>query len=143
MRMNVTAILGLLSPKQRHFVRKISHVVMDEDYSSPEEFSSENVNGSLVTQQFVKHYVKKIVTSKDKTDRRFVNMYRVRQAMRSGYNIGFKGFNFEEDAGDKDWQQADPWSSALSTSTIVDVNNRKVVPQHISDESAIGATETP
>ena len=78
MRMNVTAILGLLTPNQRHFVRKISHVVMDEDYSSPAEFSSEHVNGSPVTQQFVGHAVRKMVQSKDRTDRRFVNMYRVR-----------------------------------------------------------------
>ena len=31
--------------------------------------------------------------------------------MRSGYTIGFKGFDFEKDADNKDLRQTDSWSS--------------------------------
>ena len=37
--------------------------------------------------------IKTLVRSKDKTDRQFINLYRMRKAKQSGVSIGFKGFN--------------------------------------------------
>ena len=40
--------------------------------------------------------LKKIITSKDKTDQRFVDLIRVQQASRQGINLGFKGLNLKD-----------------------------------------------
>ena len=38
----MTAIMGLLKPKQRLFVEKMSHIVVNDDKYSPDENSSDD-----------------------------------------------------------------------------------------------------
>ncbi len=42
--------------------------------------------------------IKSLVSSKNKYDKQFINMHRIRQAMRFGVKLGFKGFSRHSDS---------------------------------------------
>ena len=69
----MTAIMGLLKPKQRLFVEKMSHIVINEDQSSTEkEPSSYDEESKPIEGKFLQKAVTKLARSKDKTDMRFI-----------------------------------------------------------------------
>ena len=76
-RVNMLATMGILTPSQRILVRKMSHLVINEDQSSTEqEPSSYDEENKLIEQNFLQKAVKKVARSKDKTDEKFINLYR-------------------------------------------------------------------
>ena len=46
--------------------------------------------------------IKSMVLSKNKKDKQLINMHRIRQAMRLGVKLNFKGFSRNSDSEDKD-----------------------------------------
>ena len=88
------ATMGILTPSQRLIVRKMSHIVINEDQSSTEqEPSSYDEESKPIEQVFLKRAVEKVAQSKDKTDKRFIDLYRTNQAYRFGVNYkDFKDF---------------------------------------------------
>ena len=46
--------------------------------------------------------MRRMVRSRDKTDQRFINLYRTRQAVASGVSIGFKGFKDKDSEEEKE-----------------------------------------
>ena len=42
-----------------------------------------------------KNAFKSLIRSKDRKDQQFVNLFRIRQALRYGVEIGFKGFDYD------------------------------------------------
>ena len=75
-RLQTTAILGLLTPKQRLFAEKSSNIVVDQRTSSSGTSDSDG-EARLAVKKGLETATKRLIRSKDKTDRRFVNTYRV------------------------------------------------------------------
>ena len=70
------ATMGILTPRQRLLVRKMSHIVIHEDQSSTEqEPNNYDEESKPIERVFLKKAVKKIAGSKDKTDKRFIDLY--------------------------------------------------------------------
>ena len=85
----------------------MSHVVINEDQSSTEQKpSSYDEETKPIEQVFLHKAIDKIARSKDKTDKRFIDIYRTSQARRYGviYN-DFRDFLVEEGA-DSQFSQA-------------------------------------
>ena len=91
-RLQTTAMLGLLTPKQRLFAEKSSNIVVDVRTSDTGTSDSDG-ESRLAVKKGLEASTKRLIRSKDKTDRRFVNMYRVNQTVRCGVALGFKGFD--------------------------------------------------
>ena len=68
--------MGLLTPKQRLFVEKSSNLVVDQRTSDSGTSDSDG-EARLAVRKGVETATKRLIRSKDKTDRRFVNTYRV------------------------------------------------------------------
>ena len=69
--------MGILTPSQRLLVKKMSHIVINEDQSSTEqEPSSYDEETKPIEQVFLQKAVEKVARSKDKTDKRFIDLYR-------------------------------------------------------------------
>ena len=85
------ATLGILTPSQRLIVRKMSHIIINEDQSSTErEPSSYDEETKPIEQKFLQKAVKKVARSKNKIDKQFIDLYRTSQAWR--YGAIFKDF---------------------------------------------------
>ena len=79
------ATMGVLTPSQRILVKKMSHIVIHEDQSSTEqEPSSYDEDSKPIERTFLQEAVFKVARSKDKTDMRFINLFRTSQAKRFG-----------------------------------------------------------
>ena len=90
--------MGILTPSQRLLVRKMSHIVINENQSSTEqEPSSFDEESKPIEKVFLQKAVKKLARSKDKTDMRFIDLYRTSQAWRYGANFkDFRDLKVEE-----------------------------------------------
>ena len=88
------ASLGVLKPSQRLFVKKMSHIVINEDQSSTEqEPSSYDEESKPIEQIFLQKAVEKIARSKEKNDKQFIDLYRTSQVWRYGVNYNdFRDF---------------------------------------------------
>ena len=76
--MTTAAITGLLSGRQKFFCDKFSQLIIRED--SDQKISSSDANLSDWGQQDM-HILKRMTISKEKTDKRFLNLYKIRRAM--------------------------------------------------------------
>ena len=75
------ATLAILTPSQRLLVKKMSHIVIHEDHPSTEqEPSSYDEETKPIEQVFLQEAVLKVAGSKDKTDKRFMDIFRTSQA---------------------------------------------------------------
>ena len=103
------ATMGILTPRQRLLVKKMSHIVIHQDYSSTEqEPSSYDEESKPIEQKFLEKAVYNIAQSEDKTDIRFINLYRTSQAWRFGANFkDFQDLKDEERADTIDSLQQD------------------------------------
>ena len=91
--MTTLAIMGILTPSQKLLVRKMSHIVINKDQSSTEqEQSSYDEENKPIERNFLQKAVKKVARSKDKIDKRFIDMYRTSQARRYGVHRDFRDF---------------------------------------------------
>ena len=76
MRFNLTATMGLLTPNQKMFAKQLSQIVIDEDQSDSEPGRFEDHEESNLNHAFLLKAVKKMVRSKDKADKRFIDLYK-------------------------------------------------------------------
>ena len=76
----------------------MSHIVINEDQSSTEqEPSSYEEENKPIEQIFLQKAVQKVARSKDKIDKRFIELYRTSQAYRYGVNHkDFRDFKVDE-----------------------------------------------
>ena len=90
--------MGILTPKQRLLVKKMSHIVINDDQSSTEqEPSSYDEETKPIEKFFLQKAVEKVARSKDKIDKRFIDLYRTSQAFRYGVNLkDFKDLKVED-----------------------------------------------
>ena len=92
MRLQISALVGLLTTKQLLFTDEFSQVLLHE--FSPFDYSNSSDDGQGSVQDRAKDLsIKRMVKSKDKTNQRFIDMLRMQHAQRYGVKIGFKGFN--------------------------------------------------
>ena len=85
--------MGLLTQRQRLLVRRMSPIVINENFldsSSDQEQGSYEEENKPIEKEFLQQAVKKIARSKDKTDQRFVDLFRTSQAQ--FYRITMKKF---------------------------------------------------
>ena len=108
------ATMGLLTSRQRLFVQKMSHSVIKEDHSDPPEQSSVDEDKRKTAQKFLLQNVRRMVRSRDKTDQRFINIYRTRQALVSGVSIGFKGFKEKDSEDERSEEKMNKQASAIN-----------------------------
>ena len=76
MRFQMTAVNGLLNRHQRLYVQKVSPLTINEssDSASP---SDSDTDQDKVTFDAFKRSLKTMVESKNKTDKRFIDLHRV------------------------------------------------------------------
>ena len=77
----MSATVGLLTPKQKLITSEFSQVLVHESSHYDHTNSSDDGQGK-VQDQAKEWALKKMIASKDRTDRRLVNMIRVQQASR-------------------------------------------------------------
>ena len=76
MRLQISALVGLLTPKQLLFTDEFSQVLLHE--FSPFDSSNSSDDGQGIIQDKAKDYsIRRMVYSKDKTNQRFIDMYRM------------------------------------------------------------------
>ena len=83
--------MGLLSAKQSVFVDKMSRLIVNESTDFDETSDDDELE---MKQSYVKDlnfFTEKLVKSKEKTDQRFINLYRIRRAYSRGTGIGLEG----------------------------------------------------
>ena len=76
MRFQMTAVTGLLTRHQRLYVRRVSPIIINES-SDPASASDSDSDKDSVTFDAFKRSLKTMVKSKNKTDKRFIDMHRV------------------------------------------------------------------
>ena len=86
MRMQTAAIIGLLNTNQRMYVRQLSRLIVHESSSEQSnESDSINVNVDPATlNKTFERQLKNMVNSKNKIDKRFIDLHRINIAKRSG-----------------------------------------------------------
>ena len=72
----MTAITGLLTRHQRLYVQRVSPIIINES-SDPASTSFSDSDKESVTFEAFKRSLKTMVKSKNKTDKRFIDMHRV------------------------------------------------------------------
>ena len=87
MRVQMTAVTGLLTRHQKVYVQKLSQTVINES-SDPASSIDSDYNNHPATLDAFEKSLNKINRSKDKTDKRFINMHRVSEALKSGTTLG-------------------------------------------------------
>ena len=92
----MSAIVGLMKPQQRLVVNEFSQVLVYESSGFDSSKSSEDGQGKVLDRA-KDVAVKKMVRSKVRQDRRFINMFRVQYARRHGVEIGFEGLHDKTD----------------------------------------------
>lgn len=75
-RVSITALLGLLKPRQNHFVDKFSQLIVKED-SADVATSSGNELSDWAKEKMI--YAGKMLTSFDSVDRRLINILNLRR----------------------------------------------------------------
>ena len=75
----MTAIIGLLTTKQRLFARQTSKVIVQEssDLLSNNSLSSDKEKDDLVSKVDLERSIKRLLRSRDITDQRFIDLYRI------------------------------------------------------------------
>ena len=97
MRMQSAALAGLLNTNQSIYVRKFSHLVVHES-SSESHHSSDSSEVSIDPATLNKTFERKLksmVNSKNEIDKRFIQLYLIRLAKKSGISIGMNGYNLD------------------------------------------------
>ena len=88
-RMQATAILGLLNSRQSLYVDKMSQMVIRDsdnfDYTSSDNELSDWQRDDMI-------YVKRMIQSSNQTDKRLIDLFKVRQASNAGINLGFRNY---------------------------------------------------
>ena len=87
MRFTMTAVTGLLSRHQRHYVQRVSPIIIHESSSDPDTHFNSDTNPDTVSFDAFKRSLKTMVQSKNKTDKRFIDLHRVSQALISGVKL--------------------------------------------------------
>ena len=87
--MQATALLGLMNGRQSLFVDKMSQMVL-RDSDNFDQTSSDNELSDWQRDDMV--YVKRMIQSSDSTDKRLLDLYKVRQANNAGVNLGFTNY---------------------------------------------------
>ncbi len=73
-------------------VSELSQVLIHESSDIADHLSSSSEDGQGAVLDLIKEKsIKRLITSKSKTDQRFIDMFRVEQARKYGVKIGFKG----------------------------------------------------
>jgi len=80
--------LGLLKTRQSNFVDKISRIVVRESVGSKN--SSDNELSEDAERDFLQSS-KRMMQSNSKTDKRFINIYKIINAKKSRVSLGFQG----------------------------------------------------
>ena len=93
MRMQMSAIMGLLTPQQRLLTDEFSQVLMYESSHYDDQTGSSDDGQGKVQDKAKEQAIKKLIRSKHMTDKRFIDMIRVKQAKHHGFKVGFKGLN--------------------------------------------------
>ena len=76
MRFQMTAVTGLLTRHQRLYVQRVSPIIINES-SDPASASVSDSDKDSITFDAFKRSLKTMVKSKNKTDKRFIDMHRV------------------------------------------------------------------
>ena len=87
MRVQMTAVSGLLTRHQNLYVQRMSQTVINESSDPVSPIDSDYDNHPATLDAFEKS-LNKMHRSKDKTDKRFINMHRVSAALISGTTLG-------------------------------------------------------
>ena len=87
-RLQTTAVLALLKGRQAAIVDKMSELVLSSTSDRICGSSDDELN--LITQQAFNTSIKKLIKSTDKTDKRIVDQYMIRQAHKRGIPLDFK-----------------------------------------------------
>ena len=126
-RSTMIATMGILTPSQRLLVREMRHIVINEGQSSTEqEPSSYDEENKPIERNFLQEAVLKIAKSKNKTDMRFIDLYRTSQAKRYGVISNDFRDIIHEDAIDLQSSQTvveNDYSSNLSDSQSQVIND--------------------
>ena len=83
----MTAVAGLLTRHQKVYVQKFSQNIINESSDPVSPIDSDYDNHPATIDAFEKS-LNKMHRSKDKTDKRFLNMHRVSEALKSGTTLG-------------------------------------------------------
>ena len=92
-RLQMSAIMGLLTPQQRLFTDEFSQVLMYESSNYDNQTDSSDDGQGKVQDKAKEMAIRKLIRSKNITDQRFIDMIRVKQAKHHGFRVGFKGLN--------------------------------------------------
>ena len=76
MRFQMTAVNGLLTRHQRLYVQKVSPLIIQES-SDLASASDSDTDQNTVTVDAFQRSLKAMIKSKNKTDKRFINLHRV------------------------------------------------------------------
>ena len=77
MRFQMTAVNGLLTRHQRLYVQRVSPIIINESSDLFSPFENDN-DRDIVTFDAFERSLKSMVQSKNKTDKRFINLHRVK-----------------------------------------------------------------
>ena len=75
-RVSITALLGLLKPRQNHFVDKFSQLIVKEESADAATSSDEELS-DWAKEKII--YARKMLTSCDSVDRRLINLLNLRR----------------------------------------------------------------
>ena len=100
MRMNMIALMGLLTANQRIYVQKVTrNVILPEssDALSNDSLNASEIDNSKVSLKFFQRSIAAMVQSKNKADKRFVDLFRLGQARYRGVRFGYNSLKKAED----------------------------------------------
>ena len=80
------AVAGLLTRHQKLYVQRMSQIVLNESSDPESNFNSDN-DKDAVTHIAFERSLKKMVRQSNMTDKRFIDLHRVSQALRSGATL--------------------------------------------------------
>ena len=73
----MTAIIGLLTTKQRLFARQTSKVIVQESSDFLSNNSSDKEKDDLVSKVDLERSIKRLLRSRNITDQRFIDLHRI------------------------------------------------------------------
>ena len=104
MRMQAVALMGLMTPNQSLFASKTSQIYVKES-SSPSDASDKGFEEHPVENIQIANSIKNLVKNKNKTDQRFIDLYRLRKANLCGTKVFINGFNYDEKSKPSDYEE--------------------------------------
>ena len=89
-RVQTSAILALLKGRQSEFVDKMSELVLQESTESDHIAESSDDELNIITHEISNQNLKLMSTSGNKTDKRLLDQYLIREAHKKGIKMDFK-----------------------------------------------------